>query len=40
MVDLTQKKKKKTDFEMKEFQVPGKVNQSAKKREKRKMKKA
>lgn len=40
MVDLKSGQKKKNDYEMKQFEVAGKVNQSAKKREKRKQKKA
>lgn len=40
MVDLrNQAKNKDNEFVMKEFKVPGKVNQTAKKREKRKAKK-
>jgi hypothetical protein len=39
MVDIKNTKPKKGDFVMKEFEVSGKVNQTAKKREKRKKKK-
>jgi len=38
MVDL-RKQAKKDEYKMREFEVPGKVNQSKKKREKRKAKK-